>query len=98
MRYDLGIVDHLPGHLPRIEQVIEPAAQICPCGCTDRVKIGEDRSERLDIVPDRFQVIVTVRPRYACRRCDEGVSQAAAPNWQQMGTGATGQGLCRFTS
>lgn len=61
--------------------MIEPAAQICPCGCTDRVKIGEDRSERLDIVPARFQVIVTVRPRYACRRCDEGVSQAAAPNW-----------------
>ncbi len=22
----------------------------CPCGCTDLVKIGEDRSERLDII------------------------------------------------
>ncbi len=29
----------LPVHLPRIEQVIEPAQQICPCGCTDMVKI-----------------------------------------------------------
>ena len=72
---------HLPDHLPRIEQVVEPAQIICPCGCTDMVKIGEDRAERLDIVPARFQVIVTVRPRYACRRCDAGVIQADTPNW-----------------
>ena len=70
---------HLPDHLPRIEQVIEPAHKVCPCGCTDMVKIGEDRSERLDIIPARFQVIVTIRPRYACRRCDGGVLQAEAP-------------------
>lgn len=72
---------HLPDHLPRIEKVIEPAHKVCPCGCTDMVKIGEDRAERLDIVPARFQVIVTVRPRYACRRCDAGVIQADTPNW-----------------
>ena len=71
----------LPEHLPRIEQVIEPAQKICSCGCTDMVKIGEDRAERPDIVPPRFQVIVTVRPRYACRRCDRGVMQADPPNW-----------------
>lgn len=70
---------HLPDHLPRVERVIEPAHKICSCGCTDMVKIGEDRSERLDVVPARFQVIVTIRPRYACRRCDGGVLQAAAP-------------------
>lgn len=45
------------------------------------VKIGEDRAERRDIIPARFQVIVTVRPRYACRRCDAGVIQAATPHW-----------------
>ncbi len=72
---------HLPDHLPRIEQVIEPAQKVCPCGCTDMVKIGEDRAERLDIIPARFQVIVTVRPRYACRRCDAGVCQAETPYW-----------------
>jgi len=38
-------------------------------------------AERLDIVPARFQVIVTVRPRYACRRCDAGVLQADTPSW-----------------
>jgi transposase len=72
---------HLPDHLPRIEQVIEPVHNVCPCGCTDMVKIGEDRAERLDIIPARFQVIVTVRPRYACRRCDAGVCQAETPHW-----------------
>ena len=48
---------HLPDHLPRIEQVIEPEQMVCPCGCTDMLKIGEDRAERLDIIPARFQVI-----------------------------------------
>lgn len=43
------------------------------------VRIGEDRSERLDVVLAQFQVIVTVRPKYACRGCGQGVVQAAAP-------------------
>ena len=62
-------------------------------------------AERLDIIPARFQVIVTLerrsglarmnssggriqgdqgpegRPKYACRRCDVGISQAATPHW-----------------
>ena len=43
------------------------------------VRIGEDRTERLDIVPAQLRVIVTVRPKYACRACEEGVTQAPAP-------------------
>ena len=70
---------HLPAHLPRIEQVIEPESILCPCGCGEMAKIGEDRTERLDIVPAQLQVIVTVRPKYACRNCEEGVTQAPAP-------------------
>lgn len=69
----------LPENLPRIEQVIEPESIACPCGCGDMVRIGEDRSERLDIIPARYQVIVTIRPRYACPRARAGVLQAAAP-------------------
>ena len=53
---------HLPAHLPRIEQVIEPESILCPCGCGEMAKIGEDRTERLDVVPAQLQVIVTVRP------------------------------------
>jgi transposase len=41
--------------------------------------IGEDRSERLDIVPAQVRVLVTRRPKYACRACTDGVVQAPAP-------------------
>uniref|UniRef100_UPI0015538C2D IS66 family transposase n=1 Tax=Mangrovicoccus sp. HB161399 TaxID=2720392 RepID=UPI0015538C2D len=70
---------NLPADLPRIEETIEPASLDCPCGCGQLHKIGEDRTERLDIVPAQVRVIVTIRPRYACRICTDGVTQAPAP-------------------
>ena len=70
---------HLPEDLPRIERVIEPDSLLCPCGGGLMHKIGEDRAERLDIVPAQLRVIVTVRPKYACRTCTDGVTQAPAP-------------------
>ena len=72
-------IGHLPAHLPRIERVIEPQSTQCPCGCGEMARIGEDRTERLDIVPAQLRVIVTVRPKYACRVCEEGVTQAETP-------------------
>lgn len=68
----------LPKHLPRIETVIEPETTICNCG-SERHVIGEDTSQRLDIVPAQFRVLVTRRPRYACRSCEAGIVQAPAP-------------------
>ena len=68
----------LPKHLPRIEEVIEPDSLTCACGGCLHC-IGEDVSERLDIVPAQFRVIVTRRPKYACRSCTDGVVQAPAP-------------------
>jgi transposase len=66
----------LPGHLPRIELVVEPEDMACPCcGGTMHV-IGEDRSERLDVIPAQYQVIVARRPKYACRTCEGAVVQA----------------------
>ena len=70
---------HLPKHLPRIERIIEPESTLCPCGCGEMARIGEDVSERLDVVPAQFRVIVTRRPKYACRRCSGAVVQAHAP-------------------
>lgn len=67
----------LPKHLPRIEEVLEPESIICDCGC-ERHVIGEDVSERLDIVPSQFRVLVTRRPKYACRSCENGIVQAPA--------------------
>ena len=53
--------------------------QACPC-CRGRLhRIGEDVSERLDIVPAQFRVLVMRRPKYACRACEEVVVQAPAP-------------------
>jgi transposase len=64
-------------HLERIEQVIEPEV---PPGCEDleKVLIGEDVSERLDVTAVKFRVLVTRRPKYAYRGRD-GVIQAPAP-------------------
>jgi len=69
----------LPSHLPRIETVVDVASTICP-GCSGALhRIGEDISERLDIVPAQFRVLVVRRPKYACRTCEDVVVQASAP-------------------
>ena len=69
----------LPAHLPRIERIIDIADKTCPC-CRGQLHVmGEDVSERLDIVPAQFRVIVTRRPKYACRACEEVVVQAPVP-------------------
>lgn len=62
-----------------MERIIEPASTQCPCGCGEMTRIGEDVSERLDIIPAQFRVLVTRRPRYACRHCSGAVVQAHAP-------------------
>jgi transposase len=69
----------LPEHLPRVEVVIAPENTDCPCCGGAMQVIGEDRSQRLDRVPAQYRVIVTRRPKYACRTCQEGVVQAPAP-------------------
>ncbi len=66
----------LPKHLPRVEELIAPDPT-CGCGA-ERHIIGEDVSERLDIVPAQFRVLVTRRPKYACRSCEAGIIQAPA--------------------
>lgn len=62
---------NLPAHLPREEVVIEPPSTTCPCCGGDLHVISEDRSERLDKIPAKYRVIVTRRPKYACRTCEK---------------------------
>ena len=69
----------LPEHLPRVEVVVEPEDTACPCCGGAMHVIGEDRSQRLDVVPAQYQVIVTRRPKYACRSCQGAMVQAPAP-------------------
>ena len=52
--------ESLPKHLPRIEEVIEPRDTTCSCGARRHV-IGEDVSERLDVIP----VTVSMSYRFA---------------------------------
>lgn len=68
----------LPAHLPRVEQIVDVQDKTCPCCRGALHAMGEDVSERLDIVPAQFRVIVTRRPKYACRACEEIVVQAPA--------------------
>jgi transposase len=69
----------LPAHLPRIEVVIDVADRTCPCCAGELHRIGEDVAQRLDVVPLQFRVLVTRRPKYACRTCPGTVVQAPAP-------------------
>ena len=55
------------------------SSTVCPCCAGTLHRIGEDVSERLDIVPAQFRVLVMRRPKYACRACEEVVVQAPAP-------------------
>ena len=41
--------------------------------------IGEEKSERLDVIPAQHRILVTRRPKYGCRSCAGAVVQAPAP-------------------
>jgi transposase len=69
----------LPAHLPRVEVTLAPEDTACPCCRATMTVIGEDTSERLDVIPAQFRVIVTRRPKLACRACPGTVVQAPAP-------------------
>ena len=69
----------LPPHLPRVEVVIAPEDTACPCCQGTMHVIGEETSERLDVVPAQYRVILTRRPKYACRACEGAIVQAPAP-------------------
>jgi transposase len=69
----------LPGHLPRLHVAIGPDDTNCPCCRSPMHVIGEETSQRLDVIPAQYRVIVTHRPKYACRACEAAVMQAPAP-------------------
>jgi len=69
----------LPAHLPRVEVVIEPETTSCPCCGGGMHVIGEEKSERLDVIPAQHRILVTRRPKYGCRACAGAVVQAPAP-------------------
>ncbi len=71
----------LPAHLPRVDQLVEPENTNCPtpdCG-KPMVRVGEDISERLDIIPAQFFVQRQIRGKWACKCCQVLVQESAAP-------------------
>jgi transposase len=72
----------LPAHLPRREHLILCTPEQCRCAqCgAEKVVIGYDSCEELDVVPAEYFVRVTKREKRACQQCEElGVSTAPAP-------------------
>ena len=67
----------LPEHLPRIHETVAPPSGNCPCCTAPMHMIGEETSERLDVVPAQYRVIVTHRPKFACRVCEKVVQENA---------------------
>ncbi len=80
----------LPEHLPREIHVHEPAS--CQCGqCGSAlVKIGEDITEQLDIIPAKFFVQRHIRPKYACRSCETITTESVPPAIIDGGMAAPG--------
>lgn len=71
----------LPEQLPREEVLVDVPESERTCGtCGEPLqRIGEDRSERVDIRPARVFVKVIVRPKYACTHKHSGVKQGTLP-------------------
>lgn len=68
----------LPAHMPHVHVTLAPEDPNCSCCGTPMHMIGEETSKRLDVIPAQFRVIVTHRPKYACRACEQ-IVQAPAP-------------------
>jgi transposase len=84
----------LPAHLPR-EQVEHPVSEkqrsCAQCG-QEKERIGQEVSEELDYVPSSFVVREHIRPKYACKHCQDGVVIAEMPD-RPIDKGRAGTGL-----
>jgi len=70
----------LPNNLPRVRQEYDLAEEEkhCKCGAT-LTKIGEDRSEQLEFIPAKVQIIEHVKFKYACKCCEDTIKIAKGP-------------------
>lgn len=79
----------IPKNLPRVKRIhdIDESEKVCECGC-QKIRIGEEVSEQLDIIPAQIQVIEHIRPKYACKNCEgvesDGPTVAIAPMPEQI--------------
>lgn len=66
----------LPDNLPRVEIVhdIDEQEKTCHCGA-ELSRVGEEVSEKLDIIPAVIQVVRHIRPKYSCKQCENAAEQ-----------------------
>lgn len=69
----------LPVHLETETVLIEPDEKTCLCCGKPLEKIGEEATEEVDMIPARLIRRRIVRPKYACRCGEAGVSIAPLP-------------------
>ena len=67
-----------PEHLPRERVVVEAPTSCSCCGSGRIVKMGEDITETLEVIPRQWKVIQTIREKFTCRDCEK-ISQPPAP-------------------
>jgi transposase len=69
-----------PKDMPRevIIHDIPENEKICGCG-SHLVRIGEEISEQIKYIPAQLSVVQHVRPKYACKPCQENVKIAPMP-------------------
>ena len=82
----------LPEHLERVEHRHEPEDTSCPtpeCG-QPMQRIGEDVSEKLDIIPAKFFVHRHIYGKWACRCCQLLRQEPAEPDVVDGGIPASG--------
>lgn len=79
----------LPPHLPRTDIHHEPDDITCSCGC-QRIRVGEDISEKLDYTPGVFAVERHIRGKWACKACETLVQAPVAPHVIDKGIPTTG--------
>jgi transposase len=79
----------IPDHLRREEHRSEPQNTTCGCG-QPMVRIGEDISEKLDIVPAEFFAQRHIRGKWACKCCQTLVQEPVEPQVIDKGMPAAG--------
>ncbi|MDK8875559.1 IS66 family transposase [Paracoccus sp. SSJ] len=67
-----------PEHLPRERVVVEAPTSCNCCGSSRIMKMGEDVTETLEVIPRKWKVIRTIREKFTCRDCEK-ISQPPAP-------------------
>lgn len=79
----------LPEHLRRVDHHHEPENTTCACG-EPMQRIGEDVSERLDVVPAEFFVHRHVYGKWVCKCCQTLQQEPAEPQIIDKGMPAAG--------